>query len=81
MSRYDPIRNRLQSSGTRSLTFSFEEIADLVGGLPESALRYAWWWANEDPKTTTHSQCKAWQAAGYDAEVNMAQRQVTFHRK
>src|SRR3954449_9132518 len=68
MSRYDPVRDRLRSSGTPSLTCSLEEIADLIGGLPDSALRYAWWY----PKTTTHSQCKAWQAAGYDAEVDMA---------
>ena len=81
MSRYDPIRARLAASGEDMETLSFEEIGDLVGGLPDSATRYAWWWANEDPQSTTRSQCKSWQAAGYEAEPNMSRRSVTFRRR
>ena len=81
MSRYDPIRTRLQALSGNTETFSFEEIADLVGGLPHTATRYAWWWANEDPRSTNNSQCKSWQAAGFLADADMTRRTVTFRRK
>ena len=81
MSRYDPIRDLLRVTDEPTVAYSFEELADLVGGLPAPAVRYAWWWANEDPTTTTRSQCKSWQAAGFEAKVDMTRREVIFHRR
>lgn len=57
---------------------TFDDVSDLVGGLPESAYRYPWWWANGDQ---THSQSKSWGAAGFDAHADLKQRTVTFLRR
>lgn len=56
---------------------SFDEIADLVGGLPNSAYRYRAWWANEHDGR--HVQAKAWRGAGYVVDsVDLDGRAVTF---
>jgi hypothetical protein len=77
---YDPLRDHLSQQSGAVLTFSFDEL-DAIVPLPISARRHEAWWANEDVRTTAHVQCKAWQAAGYDAEVNLGARTVTFRRK
>ena len=59
----------------------FQEIEQIIGEpLPQAAYQYEWWWTNEDPRTTTHVQCRAWQGAGYKAEVQLARRAATFTR-
>jgi hypothetical protein len=40
MAKHDSLRQFLDHKGTRMLTLSFSQIADLVGGLPESAYQY-----------------------------------------
>lgn len=55
---------------------AFDEIANLVGGLPPSAFRHRPWWAND----ARHVQAAAWMAAGWRTEaVDLDRRQVTFH--
>jgi hypothetical protein len=81
MSVYDPLRDYLQQCNLQNLRMSFAEIEDLLGRpLPPSARRRAEWWANEDPDITAHVQCRAWQSAGYAAEVNLTGKAVTFRR-
>jgi hypothetical protein len=81
MSIYNPIHDRLQRSNAASLKLSFVEIEHLIGRpLPQSAYDRAEWWSNEDLGTTKHVQCRAWQTAGYNAEVNLGDRTVTFWR-
>ena len=80
MPKYKPRRDHLQGQSAPVLTLTLAQINEIVG-LPQSAYRHDWWWANEDVTTTTHVQCKAWQAAGYDAEPHLAQRNVTFRKK
>ncbi|MBZ9959027.1 hypothetical protein [Mesorhizobium sp. BR1-1-14] len=63
-----------------ALALSFDQLQEMAA-LPASAWKYDWWWANEDPATTTHVQCKSWQAAGYEADVDRAHAMVTFRRK
>lgn len=49
-----------------SLTVSFQEIEEIVGGsLPSSARRYLAWWSN-DP---THSQAQRWIRAGWRVHI------------
>lgn len=79
---YDPLRDNLRRCNRRSLRISFAEIEDLIGRpLPPSAREYQWWWANEDPTTTRHSQCRAWKSAGYDADVDLAGQFVVFRQE
>jgi len=56
---------------------TFDEIADLLGGLPPSANRYPAWWANDDP---THSHRPSWNGAGFAAHSDLAARIVRFDR-
>ena len=79
MSKYDSLRLFLQKQSAPSLTLQFSEIERLVS-LPTSAQQYEWWWANEDPDTTSHVQCVAWQRAGYTAHPDMQGAKVTFVR-
>ena len=79
MSKYDPLRLFLQKQSATSLTLKFDEIDQIVP-LPRSAKKYEWWWANEDPDTTSHVQCVAWQKAGYSALPNIHAASVTFSK-
>ncbi len=81
MTRYDPLHEYLAGQRRQKIRLSFHELEQIIGKpLPQSAYRYEWWWANEDPRSTTHVQCKAWREAGYDADVQLAGRVVTFMR-
>lgn len=75
MSKYDPINNFLRSkAGT--VEVSLAALAELVdGGLPASAYRHGAWWSTDDE---THVQSKAWSAAGYYAEPDLATKTVRF---
>ena len=80
MSRYDPLRDYLQSQRASFITLSFRDIEDLIGGpLPASAMRPQWWANVKDPNTT-HVQRHAWGNAGYDAFLIGGQQKVRFQR-
>jgi hypothetical protein len=57
------------------VVMAFDEIADLVGGLPASARDYEAWWNKYD---STQSQCKAWIDTGYLAHPQLTVLRVTF---
>src|SRR5580700_8517872 len=79
---YDPLRDHLRLCNLPLLRMSFAEIEGVIGRpLPLSAREYQWWWANEDPMITRHSQSRAWKAAGYDAEVSLTEQMVVFQRQ
>ena len=75
--KYDPLKRWLQNQQPRLVDMTFDEIANLVGGLPISAHKRAAWWANE-ATNVTHSQCRAWLEAGYSAEADRAAGRVRF---
>lgn len=61
MAKYDSLRDWLNTVNTgESTTLSFDEIDEIVGGLPASARRHRAWWAND----FTHVQALAWIEAG-----------------
>ncbi len=62
------------------LRMSLDRVGDLVGGLPQSAFKYAAWWANEQTEGAAHVQCRAWLDAGYKARPNLKAETVTFER-
>jgi hypothetical protein len=81
MSVYDMLRDKLQQCGLETVRMSFAKMESLLGrSLPISAHRREWW-TNEEVQSTRHVQCRSWQSAGYDAEVNLPKRTVTFRRK
>lgn len=60
--KYQPLTEALHAAGNRgeqTVELAFDEISELVGGLPLSAGRREWW-ANG-----SHSQARAWRAAGF----------------
>ena len=74
--KYDPLASALTASSPQTVTMTFAELDDLVGGLPPGARGDRTWWGN-----TTHpsrSQARAWIGAGYrvgEVELKVA---VTF---
>lgn len=77
MSRYRNLTDHLTSIGDDAVTLSFDEIDDLVGGLPPSARKHASWWANS---TKPSGQSRHWMTAGRKASVDMDQLLVTFRK-
>ncbi len=75
MSRYDALTQRLRGNDEAEVLFTFDEIDDLIGGLPESARKYRTWWTN-NPESQPHS--KYWIEAGRRALPNLGNGFVTF---
>ena len=80
MSRYDALQEHLERQDADVFTMTLAEVDALVK-LPAAAKRHAFWWSNDDPRTTIHAQSRAWQLAGFDAEPNLRGKRVTFRRK
>jgi hypothetical protein len=80
MSKYNPLRDWLNNVSASIVPISFQEVDDLVGGLPASARKHTAWWENENVEKTAHTQCKSRQAAGYKAHVDLNLKKVTFVR-
>ena len=80
MSKYTPLEKYLNYSKTynKVINMSFNEIEKIIGEqLPESAYKYAAWWANE--KHGSHSHAKAWMRAGWKVDgVDFKNKHVQF---
>ena len=75
MSKYGHLRNFLAVQRGPELTMDFNEVAQLVDGIPRSALTYREWWAN-DP---THVQAQAWLDTGWSvSRVDFSSAVVEF---
>lgn len=77
MGKYEPLEKLLRGRNPGRWRVSFPEIEKLLGfKLPQSALKYAAWWSNDE---TGHSHAKAWLDAGWRTEeVDLAGRKLTF---
>jgi hypothetical protein len=77
--KYDPLRARLLAAADRGqdvVELTFDEITQLVGGLPDSARALRPWWAN-----SSHVQALAWRAAGFHVDqVYLDRGRVRFAR-
>ena len=78
-SRYAPIGEHLANVKKNTVTLTFDEIEDLIGGeLPASAHKHRAWWANTD----THSQALIWISNGWlISEADLQEGTVTFKRE
>jgi hypothetical protein len=76
--KYQLLRDELATRGT-VVEMTFDEVADLVEGLPDSAFKYSAWWSNE--VDGGHVQARAWSAAGFRVDrLDLAGRKVRFRR-
>lgn len=76
MGKYDPLRDHLSLSPDW-LEMTFDDVANLVGGLPASAYNHRAWRANSE----SHVEAQAWLTAGMRVEqVDLARRRVRFAR-
>lgn len=79
MAKYDTFHNRLRNEprDVTSLRLTFDEIGELVGGLPPSAWDHQAWWGNNDASV----QARAWLHAGWRVDsVNQTAGWVVFKR-
>ena len=77
MAKYDPLFEHLCRAGDAPVEMTFDEIEVLVGALPPSASRQAWW-ANE-AGGSRHVQASAWLNACREVEhVDRQARRVRF---
>jgi transcriptional regulator with XRE-family HTH domain len=75
--KYTTLRERLQSSGRETVAMTFQQLDELIGGLPRSAVDHRAWWANHEGNL----QAKGWLGAGYVAEPEVARRRVMFRKR
>jgi hypothetical protein len=79
VSKYSSLRDYLEREAGPSVEMTFDEVDDVVGGLPASARRYSAWWSNE--REGKHVQARAWMDAGWCvANVNLTDERVRFTR-
>ncbi len=78
MAKSDPLYKYLRDSGEPVVQLSFQEISDMVGGLPKSASKYQAWWANEKdgPYVRAYSSMKA----GYHVDSFIFDSYINFVR-
>jgi hypothetical protein len=79
MAKYDPLKEFLRRQRGSTITMTFTDVSELVGGLPNSAHRHPAWWANDNSGSHVHAQ--AWIAAGWRVEAfNVSRGTVVFTR-
>lgn len=81
VSKYDALVHLLEADGRSEVHLTFQEISDAVrGGLPDSAYKYAAWWANKPDGR--HVQARAWTSAGWrTSHLDLDRQEVTFTRQ
>ncbi len=77
MAKYDRLGAHLRTLEIERVNLDFNEIGDMVGGLPNSAFEHRAWWAN----TRSHPNAVAWLDAGWEVvEVDFRHQRVTMRR-
>ena len=77
MAKYDPLFEYLCRADDGPLEMTFDDIAALVGGLPQSAERQRGWWGNEAVGRNVHAT--AWLNSGREVvAVDLDRRTVRF---
>jgi hypothetical protein len=76
MSRYDPLTAKLSNDPNELVELTFEDIDELVGGLPKSARKNPGWWSNGQ---SCH-QSRYWTSAQRRARPDLDHSRVRFVR-
>ncbi len=75
--KYGPLERHLTGIHGRRVSMDFDEINNLVGGLPPSAYEHQAWWSN----SPSHVQASAWLNAGWRVvAVSFFAQRVRFSR-
>jgi hypothetical protein len=77
MSRYDALTAALAQRDDPEIVLTFDELDQIVGGLPMSARTYSAWWAN---KRTSQPHARAWLDAGRSASPDFQAQRAVFRR-
>ena len=72
--KYIELTQYLKNSGLDKVSLSFEQIANIVGGLPRSAYKYPAYWANHSGNSFGIS----WINAGYKVKADIKSKQAVF---
>ena len=75
MSKHDSLREFLAASGGVPVTLTFGQLRVLVPDIAPSHATDNRWWNNNDP---SHSHCRSWGEAGYEAHPDLPRRRVRF---
>jgi len=75
MSRYAALTAKLRKHEEPRLTLTFDELDDIVGGLPDSAKKYGAWWANN---VSSQAHSRFWLDAGRRASPDFRNRLAVF---
>jgi hypothetical protein len=79
MSKYQALANFLREHEGEEIELGFDQVSDIVGGLPPSALNERPWWANDSGPTNAHAP--GWMSVGWRVRtVDLQSRRVTFIR-
>jgi hypothetical protein len=74
-SKYAQLTEHLQNKTEPVVELTFEELDDLIGGLPTSARRHSAWWVNS---RSAHDHARAWLDAGRRVSPKFAEGCVRF---
>jgi hypothetical protein len=75
VSKYDPWTAHLRSLARGEVMLSIQELQALVPDMASSAAVDNRWWINRDP---SHSHCRSWNDAGYDAHPDLDHSRIIF---
>ncbi len=80
-SKYDRLADHLVASGAATIILSFAEIEAVVGPLPATARKIAYWWVATARTQYTQPHLFSWRRAGYVADrPDFIAGAVTFRR-
>lgn len=80
MSKYAPLSAYLRAQLTDTVTLSFGQVDQLVGGLPPSARNHEAWWGNSRTEDS-HTWAHLWLAAGWErGSLDLSRELVVFER-
>ena len=78
ISKYEELASYLAKQDEEMLRMSFDEVARIVGSLPQGAYDYRAWWANS--QSNNHA-VNGWMRAGWEtSQVDMDQQELVFVR-
>jgi hypothetical protein len=75
--KYADLTRYLEYCGQEEVELTFEQVANIVGGLPPSAYKYPASWSNGDGSP---SFCYGWLNAGFTAHVDFEKQLATFSK-
>jgi 5-methylcytosine-specific restriction protein B len=79
MSKYQALADFLRQQKDEEIQLGFDQVSDIVGGLPPSAYNERPWWANDSGPTNAHAP--GWMSVGWRVrKVDLQDRRVTFIR-